>query len=128
MAAVSTTGLVGKRASRTYVAGAAAQGRGYVVTQGASDGAAVTSTGNAPPLGIQEESSVNAGDPISITRDGEAYAVIGAAVNAGQYVISDALGRVVPSTAVGDNVVGQAMSSGTTINDEIVVFVRPFIR
>jgi hypothetical protein len=103
--------------------------RGYVVIQGASDGQATLATGNvAAALGIQEESSINAGDVISVTRRGEAYGVIGAAVNAGQWLVSDALGRLIPSTAQGDYVIGQAVTSGTTANDEIVVDVNLYIR
>lgn len=128
MSAVATQGISGKRSSRSYLAQTAGMARGFVVIQGSTDTNAVLSTGNVVPLGIQDESSINVGDVISITRSGEAYGVIGAAVNAGQYVISDAQGRLIPSAAVGDCVVGQALTSGAAANDEIIVDVHPFIR
>jgi hypothetical protein len=128
MSAAATTGVIGSPRSRTYQAQTANMGRGLIAAQGATDTQVAVSGANAEGIGIVQESTLSIGDPISITLEGEAYAVIGAPVNAGQYVISDASGRAVPSTAVGDNIVGRAISSGSAANDEIVIYVNPFIR
>ena len=86
MSAVATKGI-GWRKVSTYIAQNAAQGRGLVVIQGGSgdDYAATAAAANALGLGIQEEASVNAGDPISIVDLGEAVAIAGAAVASGQF-------------------------------------------
>ncbi len=130
MSAVATTGVISRSGNRrTYQAGAAAMQRGLVAVQGADDQhVLIAAAAGAQGIGIVEESTVNAGDPISIVFEGEAYAVVGAPVNAGQYLVSDNQGRVVPSAAAGDQVICRAVSSGALANDEIVVYVNPFIR
>jgi len=129
MSAVATTGIVGKPHTRTYQAAAAGQLRGLVLVQGANDSTLATAAAaNAVPIGIQEESTIYAGDPVSAVLWGEATAIAGAAVNAGQYVVSNAAGQLIASTAVGDNVVGKALSSAALAGDEFVILVSPFIR
>lgn len=129
MAAVATTGVVGKAHTRTYQAAAANQFRGLVLVQGANDNTLATSAAaNALPIGIQEETTVFVGDPVSAVLLGEATAICGAAVAAGQYVVSNAAGQLIPSAAIGDNVVGRAISSAAVAGDEFIIFVSPFIR
>ncbi len=127
MANVATQGPVGSQIRRTYAAQAASMGKGYVVVQGNSDtNAVIASAANAVPIGINDESTVNIGDAVTVITSGETEAVIGAAVASGQFVVSDALGRVVPATNVnGQNIVGQARTSGTTAGDEIILYVSP---
>ncbi len=129
MAAVATTGVCGQSHSRTYQATAANQLRGLALVQGADDAHLSTAAAaNAQALGVQAESTLYAGDPISAVLWGETTAIAGAAITAGQYVITNAAGQFVPSTAIGDNVVGRAISSAAVLGDEFVIFVNPFIR
>jgi hypothetical protein len=117
---------------RTYVAAAAGQGRGLALIQAAGQAdnvAAVVAAANAPAvIGFQEENSINAGDPISVVREKEVVAVGGAVITAGQFLITDAQGRLVPSAAAGDNVCAQAISSTVAIGDFLLVQVVKFIR
>ncbi len=100
--------------------------KGFVVVQGSSDINAVTAAANAVPIGIIDESTVYAGDALTVVTSGETEGVAGAAVAAGQFLVSDALGRLVPATNVnGQNIVGQARSSATSAGDEIILFVSP---
>jgi hypothetical protein len=126
MSAVATKGLGwGKRS--TYIAQNANQGRGLAVIQGAGgdDYAAIAANANVVCLGVQEEASVSAGDPISVIDLGEAAAVAGAAVNAGQFVKCTAAGQFIPITTAGDNIVGQAKSSAALQGDEFILLVMP---
>ena len=127
MANVETTGVLGEPRKRTYIAGAAGMGRGLALVQGSDDNhMVVASAPNAAAFAILEESNVNAGDVISAVYEGEAVAVIGAAVAAGQQLVTDALGRLVPATAgTNQNIVARAVSSGTAAGDYIVVYVNP---
>ncbi len=126
MAAVASKGLGwGKRS--TYIAQNAAQGRGLAVVQGGSgdDYAATAAAANATCLGVQEEASVSAGEPISVVDLGEAVAIAGAAVNAGQFVKCTAAGQLIPITTTGDQIVGQAKSSAALQGDEFILLVLP---
>ncbi len=126
MANVETTGVQGNPSKRTYLAGAAAMGRGLALVQGADDNhLVVASAADAAAFAILEESNVSAGDTISAVYQGEAVAQIGAAVNAGQFLSTDASGRMVPAVGSAQNIVGRAVSSGTTLGDYIVMFVNP---
>ncbi len=103
--------------------------RGLAVVQGADDNHVVTAAAaNANAIGIQEEATIAAGAPVSVIRSGEAVAVYGAAVAAGQYLITDAQGRLVPTAAAGDNILARAITSGANAGDFGIVFIAPFIR
>ena len=127
MANVETTGVIGVPLKRSYLAAAANMGRGLALVQGANDNTlAVASAANSPAIAILEESNVNAGDTISAIVLGEAVAVIGAAVTAGQYLVTDSQGRMVPASGnANQNVVARAVSSGSTAGDYIVVLLNP---
>jgi hypothetical protein len=129
MAAVATTRIGGRIRPRTYTAGAANMLRGLALVQGANDFTAnQCAAANAVCIGVQDESTYNAGDPLSCVQLGEAPAIAGAAVAAGQYVIATAAGQFIPSAAIGDNIVGRAVSSAAIAGDEFVIFVMPSIR
>jgi Uncharacterized conserved protein (DUF2190) len=129
MPAVATTGLVGKPHVRTYQAGAANQGRGLALVQGADDNHMIpAAAANAPAFGVQNEPSVSIGDPIAVTLKGEATAIAGAAIVAGAYVITDNQGRFVTSVTAADLVVGRALSSAAVAGDEFVLLVQPFVK
>jgi hypothetical protein len=124
---VETTGVTGNPQRRSYVAAAAGMTRGFALVQGANDATlAVASAANAPAFAILEESTVYAGDAISAIYEGEAVAIIGAAVQAGQNLITNAAGQLIPATgATNQNIVARAVSSGSNAGDYIVVFVSP---
>lgn len=126
MANVETTGVI-RSSRRTYQATAPIN-RGLAVQQGASDPYVAQAGANTTNIGIVEENVVNAGDPSSIVTEGEAVAVIGAAVTAGEYLISNAAGQLIPSSATGDQVIAQALSSNPNAGDYIVVQITKFIR
>lgn len=128
MAAVETTGVIGSPLKRTYQAGAANIKRGTAVIQGADDNHVLPATANAVCLGFLEEDALNIGDPASVIETGEAVAIIGAAVAAGQYLIANAAGQLIPSTAAADQVIARAISSGAVLGDYITVLITPFIR
>jgi predicted deacylase len=97
--------------------------------QGADDNhLATAAAAGAAAFAVQLESTINAGDPLSAVLSGEATAIAGAAVAAGQYVITNAAGQFVPSVAIGDLVTGRALSSAAVAGDEFVLLVQPFIR
>lgn len=127
MSAVATKGFGWAKRS-TYIAQAANQLRGLAIVQGAGDDyGAVAAAANAVCLGVQEESSVNAGDSITVIDLGEGPAIAGAAVAAVQYVKCTAAGQFIPIAAVGDNIVGQAKSSAAVQGDEFVLMVLPSV-
>jgi hypothetical protein len=127
MSAVATRTL-GWSKKDSYQAQAANQGRGLALTQGGSgDNYLATAGANVICRGIQEEASVNAGDPIACVELGDAIAIAGAAVNAGQYVKSNAAGQLIPITTAADNIVGQAKSSAAALGDEFVILVDPSV-
>jgi hypothetical protein len=124
---VETTGVTGNPQRRSYVAAAAGMTRGLALVQGANDATlAIASVANAAAFAILEESTVYAGDSLSAIYEGEAVAIIGAAVQAGQNLITNAAGQLVPATgATNQNIVARAVSSGSNAGDYIVVFVTP---
>jgi hypothetical protein len=127
MAAVSTQGPTWSH-RRTYLAQNAGQGRGLALVQGGSGDsyAATAASADVVCIGIQEEASVNAGDPIAVIQGGDAVGIAGAAVAAGQFVKTNAAGQLIPSATTGDQVVGQALSSAASAGDEFLLAVRPF--
>jgi len=127
MANVETTGVIGTPRRRSYLAAAASMGRGLALVQGANDNTlALAAAANAPAFAILEESNVSIGDTISAVVFGEAVAVIGAAVAAGQYLVSDSQGRLVPASGnLNQNIVARAVSSGSVAGDYIIAFVNP---
>lgn len=129
MPPVSTIGVTGCPFVRTYQSGVVNILRGQALVQGASDAQLVPATvANSQVIAIAQESTINVGDPLSAVVEGEAVGIAGAPVVAGQYVVTNAASQLVPSAAVGDNVIGRAVNSQATVGGEFVVFVNPFIR
>lgn len=127
MANVETTGVVGTPHKRTLVASAAAMKRGLAVVLVTDDNHVAIAGANVAAFGIIEEDTISIGDPVSVVLAGEAVAQIGAAVSAGQLLVTDANGRLIPATSGAvQNAVAKAISSGSTSGDFIVVLVSQF--
>lgn len=127
MAAIATLGPTWSKKS-TYRASADAQGRGLAVVQGvADDQAAVAGTANVICLGVQEEANLKAGDPIAVIELGDAVAIAGGAINAGQLVKCTNAGRFVAASTTADNVVGRAKTSAAASGDEFLLMVLPSV-
>ena len=74
--------------------------------------------------------SAVAGNPVAVTRQGDAFAIAGGPVLHGQYLKVNAAGQLVPVTGTaggGEEVLGRAESDAIAPGDEIVVFVSPFV-
>jgi hypothetical protein len=131
MSAVATR-TVGWSKTDSFQAQNANQGRGLALVQGGSGDnyLATAAAAGAQCIGVQSEASAYAGDPITCVELGEAIAIAGAAVNAGQYVKTNAAGQLIPVTGTagdGEQIVGRAKSSAEAAGDEFVVFVLPSV-
>jgi hypothetical protein len=128
MSGVATRGL-GWSKKDSYQAQNAGQTRGLALVQGGSGDnyLAVAAAANVQCRGVQEESSVNAGDSIACIELGDGIAIAGAAIAAGQYVKNTANGQFIPVTTAADNIVGYAKSSAALQGDEFVIFVLPSV-
>jgi hypothetical protein len=113
----------------SYQAQNANQGRGLALVQGGSGDnyLATASTANVICRGVQDEASVNAGDPISCVELGDAIAIAGAAIASGVYVKCTATGQFIPITTAADNIVGMAKSSAAVAGDEFILSVDPSV-
>jgi hypothetical protein len=125
---LATKGPIGRPEVRTYAAGAAAMGKGLAVVRGTDDNTVAIAGANVSVLGFIDESNINAGDDIGIVEGGEVLVPIGAAVAVGNWLITNASGQVVPTSAAGDNIVGQALSSNSNAGDFIVMHINQFVR
>jgi hypothetical protein len=113
----------------TFQAQAAGQGRGLALVQGGSGDSylATASVANSIVVGVQQEASTNAGDPIAAIELGDAIAIAGVAIAAGVYVKNTATGQFIPVTTAADNIAGRAKSSAALAGDEFVLFVLPSV-
>jgi hypothetical protein len=116
----------------SYQAQNANQGRGLALVQGGSGDnyLATAAAAGVQCIGIQDEAAVSAGDPITCIELGDAVAIAGAAITAGQYLKATAAGQLIPITGTagdGENIVARAKSSATAAGDELVVFVLPSV-
>ncbi len=124
----TSAGVVGSSHIRTYT-GPAGTTYGLALIQGATDGAVILPTGaNMACLGINSETDVANSGVLGVVTGGETVAIAGAAVAAGGYLTADATGKLIPSTAIGDQVIAQAITSAVNAGDEIIVQVTKFIR
>jgi hypothetical protein len=131
MSAVATRSL-GWSKKDSYQAQNANQTRGLALIQGGSGDnyLANAAAANVVCRGVQEESSVAAGDPINCIELGDAVCIAGAAINAGQFFKCNASGQFIPITGTagdGENIVGVAKSSATTAGDEFVGLIYPSV-
>ncbi|QHN04420.1 hypothetical protein FTO74_14385 [Granulicella sp. WH15] len=129
MPAVEKTGVIDAgHLTRTYQAGVAGMKRGTAVMQGADPQHVIPATANAQCLGLLEEDVINVGDDCAVRVSGEAVFIAGAVLNAPAYLVSNATGQLIPSAAIGDNVIARAVSSIAAIGDYGTAFITPFIR
>jgi hypothetical protein len=113
----------------SYQAQNANQGRGLALVQGGSGDnfLATAAVANVVCRGVQDEASVNAGDPITCVELGDAIAIAGAAIASGVYVKCTAAGQFIPITTAADNIVGMAKSSAALQGDEFILMVDPSV-
>lgn len=128
MAAVETAGVIEGAKPRSYQAGVANLQRGTLVIQGADDNHVVPAGANGVAFGAVNESVPNIGDVVSITRLGETVLIAGAAIQAGQRIISDANGHAIPTAAAADNLAGYAVTSAAVAGDYFLGFIVPSVR
>lgn len=131
MSAVATRTL-GWCKKDSYQAQAANQGRGLGLVQGGSGDnyLGVAAGAGVQIIGVQEEASVNAGDPIACVELGDCVAIAGGAINAGQYVKVTATGQFIAITGTagdGEQIAGRAKSSAAAAGDEFVLLVLPSV-
>lgn len=87
------------------------------------------SAANAPSIGIADIPGT-AGTPVRVTRAGDTPATAGGVITAGQYVKTDASGKLVAVTGTagdGENIVGRAESAAAASGDNFVLFVNPSV-
>ena len=114
---------------RTFKAAAAGQKKGLFVVLGSDDSTAATAAAaNAPVIGVQVDDSSIVGEAILIAESGDVKLIVGAAVAAGDYLVTDASGRAVKSAATGDYVRARAITAGAAAGDVIVARLVEFIR
>ena len=123
-----TIGCVGITNSKTYMSESLLT-FGYGAAKGVLDGncTAITAAGQRG-LGIVAADVASVGASSNITRLGDALAIAGGPISTGDYVKFDAVGRVVTSTAAGDEIIGRAESTAVNVGDQLIVFVMPSIR
>jgi len=121
---IATDGPAGFNHTRTYVAQAALT-RGFGVVQGTADNQANTPAAAAARcLGVASENAA-IGDATQIVTSGEAIAIAGGAVVAGDIVKMDANGKFVAGNAADVETAGKALTSAAADTDQFVIFVAP---
>lgn len=122
------TGAIGNTRIRPYT-GPAGTTYGLAVKQGATDSAVILPTAaNQQCLGIVSESDITDSGILGIVRDGETIAIAGAAIAADADLIVDATGKLITSTATGDNVIARAITSAIASGDEVLVEITKFVK
>ncbi len=99
----------------------AAIARNRIVVLAANGTVAQAANATTPELGISQELDVAANERVDVTLLGIEQLTLGAAVNAGQLVTSDAQGRGIVAAA-DNNIVGMALESGT-VNERIRMLI-----
>lgn len=79
---------------------------------GSNDTFAVANGDSSMPMGVFQHTTNAAGEDVRIMISGVTPVVYGATISRGQLLKSDANGRAVPVTTVGDHVLGRATVSG----------------
>jgi hypothetical protein len=110
---------------RTYRGEAGALTRGFGVQQGTAEDQAKVSAANTRVLGVVDETTAAAGDPVGVVVFGECIAIAGAAVVAGDIVKTDAAGKFIAGNAADVETGGKALTAAAADGDEFVIFVSP---
>lgn len=76
------------------------------------------------PLGIIQNKPLSGG-AVDLGIDGESQIVVGAAVTAGQELMSNAAGQGIPATGSGAIVGAIALETATTLGQQIAVLITP---
>ena len=100
---------------------------GMAVMKGSATGRVKAPTGaGVVPVGVisaLSRSPSQAGDPVSVVRNGPAVGIAGGTVASGDKLkIGDTSGRLIATTTAADEVIGEAMDDGATA-DEIGIIV-----
>jgi hypothetical protein len=126
--ALTLVGEIGNKRIRPYT-GPAGTAYGLAVKQGASDGACILPTAaNQRCLGIVNETDTLQTGILAVVWEGETIAICGAAVAANDWLIANATGQLITSTAIGDEVIARAVTSTAAAGDEVLVQLGRFIR
>jgi hypothetical protein len=123
--AKSTQGPNGFASKRTYRGEAGALTRGLGVQQGTAVDQAKLSGAATRVLGVVEETTSAAGDPVSVIEFGEAIGIAGAAFVAGDVLKTDAAGKWIAANAADVETGGKALTSPAALDDEFLMFVNP---
>jgi hypothetical protein len=123
--AKASKGPTGFNLKRTFkVVAAAGITRGFAAIKGTNEDEADIAGAAAAGLGIMEETTLLNGYGAVVTH-GECIAIAGGAVVQGDWVKTDASGKLVASAGEDTANMGRAMSGAAADGDEFVLFVNP---
>jgi hypothetical protein len=110
---------------RSYRGEGGALTRGFGVQQGTAEDQAKVSGAATKVLGVVDESTAAAGDPVGVVLFGECIAIAGGLVTAGMPLKTDANGKFVDASAADVETGGKALTGAAADGDEFVMFVNP---
>lgn len=123
--ATVTSGPASSPLKRTYRGEGGALTRGYGVQQGTADDQAKVGGAATKVLGVVDETTSAAGDPVVVNLLGECVAIAGGVIAAGDALKTDANGKWVAANAADVETGGKALTAAAADGDEFLMFVIP---